>query len=94
MNEDGLVLMAAKMIEARKSLRSLLGNKYEAVIEPGRDLIRGYMKDRGVSAIKAATGLSNLMLENGSGGMAVMKMIAACADVMCETEQGISGEVP
>lgn len=84
MNEENLVLMAAKMIEARKSLRSLLGDKYETVIEPGRVLIRGCMKDRECSAIKAATDLSNAMLERGADGMAVMKVIAACADVMCE----------
>ena len=85
-NEEDLVLMAAKMIQARKSLRGLLGDKYEAAIEPGRDLIRGYMKQRKCSAIVAATDLSNTILEKGGSGIAVMKVIAACADVLCEDE--------
>lgn len=84
MDDDDLALMAARMIEARKVLRGLLGDRYDAVIEPGRVLIRGCMKDRGCTAIKAATDLSNVMLERGANGMAVMKVIAACADVMCE----------
>ena len=85
-NDEDHVLMAAKMIQARKSLRDLLGDKYEAAIEPGRVLIRGYMKQRKCSAVKAATDLSNTILEKGGGGMAVMKVIAACADVLCEDE--------
>lgn len=84
MDDDDLTLMAARMIVARKALRGLLGVRYDAIIEPGRVLIRGCMKDRGCSAVKAATDLSNVMLERGASGMAVMKVIAACADVMCE----------
>lgn len=83
-NDDDLTLMAARMIEARKSLRRLLGDRYETMIEPGRALIRSCMKHRECSAVKAATDLSKAMLEMGAGGMAVMKVIAACADVMCE----------
>lgn len=87
MNDDGLTPIAARMIEARKFLRGLLGDGYDAAIEPGRALIRACMKDRNCSAVKAATDLSNVMLERGASGMAVMKVIAACADVMTEDRQ-------
>jgi len=87
MNEEALILMTAKMIQARKSLRDLLGDRYESVIEPCRVLIRGSMKHRKCGAIKATTDLTNAMLNSGADGMAAMKMIAACADVL-EKEDG------
>jgi len=86
MDDDTVILVTAKMIQARKSLRNLLGDKYESTIEPCRALIRGSMKHRKCSAVKAATDLSNAMLKGGADGMVAMKMIAACADVL--TEEG------
>lgn len=84
MTDEEVLLMTAKMIQARNSLRSILGDKYEATIEPCRVLIRVSMKHRKCNAVVAATDLSNAMLEAGAGGMVAMKLIAACADVLAE----------
>lgn len=81
-----MILMTAKMIQARKSLRDLLGDRYESVIEPCRVLIRGSMTHRSCGAVKATTDLTNAMLDSGADGMVAMKMIAACADVLEKEE--------
>lgn len=86
MTEEALILMAAKMIQARKSLRDLLGEGYESMLEPCRVLIRASMKHRSCGAIKATTDLTNAILNSGADGMVAMKMIAACADVLEKEE--------
>jgi len=86
MDEERLLLMAARMIEARQSMRLLLGDKYDSTMEPCRILIRAAMKKQRRSAIAATTEICRRMLDAGADGMLGVEMIAACADVLEEPD--------
>lgn len=79
---ENAILLAAQLIDARKSMRSLLGDKYETTTEPCRILIRAAMKSKKCNAIKATTDLITALMEGGANGMVGIKMLAACVDVM------------
>lgn len=81
-----VILLSAKMIEARDQLRRVSGDSYETRVAPVRDLLRGIAKNSGQTILSVGQEAAKTAQDSGED-MAAWGIIAATVDCL-ETPEG------
>jgi hypothetical protein len=90
MASEQQVKMAARLYEARDTIRRLLGDRYAAVLEPYKVMLQKVMTMNGCDEIAAALWTARRV--ERTDGMEIIKILAAAVEMIEPTQVQHSGD--